>query len=734
VDELAQFKQTYFQECEELLADLEQHLLALQDGDTEVETLHATFRAIHSIKGGAGAFGFEQLVGFAHTFETTLDLMRDGRLALTEDLIGLSIRAGDIVADLVHAARDGTPVAPDHGADVLAALKAHSGEEGPPPSVEELGQDFDDLDFTPVRADEADELPPPPEPEPEPEAGPPPGTFGTWRILFTPHSELLRRANEPLLLIRELKTLGALRPVADLGRLPPLEEMDPEAAYLGWTMELETARGREEIEEAFEFAVGDCDLTIEAVGVEPAAPPPEPEPVEEIVVVPAPPAAPEGLKRETGATPPPSPSPPPPPSGGGPAPAKVSSIRVDLDKVDRLVNMVGELVITQAMLIQQSGELQTEDHPELMRGIEELSHHTRDLQESVMAIRAQPVKSVFQRVPRLVRETSMACGKKVRLVTSGENTEIDKTVIEQLGDPLTHMIRNAIDHGIESPEKRVAAGKPAEGTIHLSADHRGGRIVIEIEDDGQGIPRDKVLRKAIERGLVAPGAQLSEEEIDNLIFLPGFSTAEQVTSVSGRGVGMDVVRSNIQSLGGRVIVRSRPGKGSTFLLTLPLTLAVMDGMIVRVGSQSYVLPLANIIESLRPKPADLHRMVNGNDVLHIRGDYVQLVPMHRLFGIRDAIGDPSRALVVMAETEGDNRVGLVVDEILGQQQVVIKSLEENFDPVDGVAAATILGSGRVALILDVVGLKAMADRLTASHMRTERARIERIERLENLEF
>ncbi|MEO5337031.1 MAG: chemotaxis protein CheA [Magnetospirillum sp. WYHS-4] len=726
MDELAQFKQTYFQECEELLSDLEQHLMTMQDGNTEAETLHAAFRAIHSIKGGAGAFGFEQLVAFAHTFETTLDLMRDGRLAPSEEVVRVCIRGGDVLADLVRAAQSGSPMPADHGADVLAALKALAGGGA---DSGELGQDFDEIDFTPVPADETGAPAPSaaPEPEPEPAAK---TAFTTYRILFTPHTELLRRANEPLLLIRELKTLGAIRPVPDLGRLPALDDLDPEAAYIGWTIELETSRDKADVEEVFEFAAGDCDLTIEAVGDS------EPPAAEEVVVVPAPPAAPEGLRREA---PPPRPAPPPPHpevehAGTGPAgpagAARASSIRVDLDKVDRLVNMVGELVITQAMLIQQSGGLATEEHPELMRGIEELSHHTRDLQESVMAIRAQPVKSVFQRIPRLVRETALACGKKVRLVTSGENTEIDKTVIEQLGDPLTHMIRNAVDHGIETPERRIAAGKPGEGTIHLSADHRGGRIVIEIDDDGQGIPRDKVLKKAVERGLVSPGVQLTEEEIDNLIFLPGFSTAEQVTSVSGRGVGMDVVRRNIQNLGGRVIVRSRPGHGSTFLLTLPLTLAVMDGMIVRAGSHSYVLPLANIIESLRPKPAELHRMVNGNDVLSIRGDYVQLIPLHRLFNIRDAERDPSRALVVMVETEGDHRVGLVVDEILGQQQVVIKSLEDNFDPVEGVAAATILGSGRVALILDVVGLKVMADRLTAVHMRHERTRIEHVETLE----
>ena len=405
------------------------------------------------------------------------------------------------------------------------------------------------------------------------------------------------------------------------------------------------------------------------------------------------------------------PRPPLPASAGGPV--HTASIRVDLDKVDRLVNMVGELVITQAMLGQQASGFSVESHPELIQGLQELSHHTRELQESVMAIRAQPVKALFSKAPRLVRDLSAKLNKQARLVMSGENTEVDKTVIEQLSDPLTHLIRNALDHGLETPEERIAVGKPAEGTIHLAAEHRSGRIIIEITDDGRGIDRKRVLEKAMERGLVERGQTLTDEQTDMLIFAPGFSTASAVSDVSGRGVGMDVVRKNIQDVGGRVVVQSTPGAGSRFILSLPLTLAVMDGMLVAIGGQRYVLPLTNIVESLRPAAHQARALVDVGDVLTLRGEYIRLIPLHRLFGIGNAITDPTRGLVVVVETEGGDRVGLLVDELLGQQQVVIKSLDANFRPVEGISAATILGDGRVALILDVGAIRVMGERLTA---------------------
>jgi two-component system chemotaxis sensor kinase CheA len=385
-------------------------------------------------------------------------------------------------------------------------------------------------------------------------------------------------------------------------------------------------------------------------------------------------------------------------------PAATMSVRVDVEKVDRLVNLVGELVINQAMLIQLGGALPPDMCPGLINGLETLSQHLRELQEGVMAIRTQPVKSVFSRMPRLVRELSAQLGKEARLYITGEGTEIDKTVIEQLADPLTHLLRNAIDHGIEKPEIRVAQGKPPQGSIHLSAEHRSGRIVIEVSDDGRGIDRERVLARARQRGLVAADDTPSEETIDNLIFLPGFSTAEVVSNVSGRGVGMDVVRRNIQALGGRISLQSRFGAGSRFLLSLPLTLAIMDGMIVAVGRESYIVPLTNIVESLRPRRQDIHAVAGCGNVVAIRGEYVPLLYLAAHLGVPGAVTDAALGIVVVVENEGAGQVGLVVDELVGQQQVVVKSLEANYGDVEGIGGATILGNGRVALILDVAGL------------------------------
>jgi len=388
------------------------------------------------------------------------------------------------------------------------------------------------------------------------------------------------------------------------------------------------------------------------------------------------------------------------------------TIRVDLERVDRLINAVGELVIQQAMLAQRVTESGLTRSSDIGLGLEDLELLTREIQDSVMAIRAQPVKSVFQRMPRLVREAAEATGKKVKLVTSGEDTEVDKTVVERLAEPITHMLRNAIDHGLEGPEDRLAAGKPAEGTVRLAALHRSGRIVIEISDDGKGINRPRVKGIAVERGLIAEDAVLSDDEVDNLIFLPGFSTATEVSDLSGRGVGMDVVRRSIQSLGGRISISSVPGKGSTFTLSLPLTLAVLDGMVVGAGEQTLVAPLAAIVESLTPNEADIHYVGGVDPVLRFREAFVPLVDVGLAMGFRDDPTALKGGVVMIVETESGQRAALLVDAIHGQRQVVIKSLESNYRHVEGVAAATILGDGRVALILDVDAL------VTAKRSRT----------------
>ncbi len=396
-------------------------------------------------------------------------------------------------------------------------------------------------------------------------------------------------------------------------------------------------------------------------------------------------------------------------SRGAVAPSAATTIRVELEKIDRVVNMVGEIVIAQAMLGQVVQDLPPEIMSRVAQRIEDVFHHTRELKNSVMSMRAQPVKTVFQRMTRLVRELATKTAKKVQLEMQGENTEVDKTVIERLSDPITHIIRNSIDHGIESPAVRLAAGKKEAGTIRLSAEQRGGRIVIEITDDGAGINSERVLTKAREKGLVAADAVLNADEINNLIFLPGFSTAEVVSDLSGRGVGMDVVRRNIQDLGGRITLKSEPGRGMSIELALPLTLAVMDGMIVRVAQETYVMPISAIVECIRPASTDIRPLVGTCGALQIRGSIVPLVYLGDVFDVPGFVQEPVECTVIVIEGSDRARLGLVVDELLGHQQVVIKSIEENYGSVPGIAAATILGNGRVAFIVDIEKLPELLD-------------------------
>src|SRR5262245_8126134 len=672
MDEIAQLRQTYFQECDEVLSEFEGHLMALDEGRGNAETLRAAFRAIHSIKGGASAFGYRRLVNFAHALETLLDKLRSGTATLTADTISLLLRAADIVADLVRAAQSGGELMEKHEGAVLDALvlRADAGAEAIAPNA---ASTVSSVNLTPA-----------------------PAGKHHYRISFNPRADLFQRGVEPQLMIAELRQTGSLAVMADADSVPTIEDFDPKRSYLRWTFELETATPAETVSETLSFVADEDELTIvnldEAVGngagQQPAAASPNGDPGNAGGGL-APSAADTSSKTATA-------------SGGETSGAPVvNSIRVDLHKLDTLVNLVGELVISQAMLNEQLSLVPTDKFPGLIRGVQELSQHARNLQESVMSMRAQPVKLVFARLPRLVREVAAETGKRVRLVMNGEDTEIDKTVIEHLHDPLTHMIRNAIDHGVETPEERAAMGKPPEGVIRVSASHTGGKIVIQLADDGRGINRQKVLARAIEKSIVTRDQQLNDEQVDNLIFAPGLTTATTVSNISGRGVGMDIVRRNIQRLGGRITIRSTPGIESIFYLSLPLTLAVLDGMVVRVGGETYVVPLSNMVETLRPQPGQVRTLVGGGDVLSLRGEYVPMVYLHRKFGVSQANTDISKALVMLVETDASMRIGLVVDEIVGQQQVVIKSLESNYDAITGIGGATILGNGRVALIVDV---------------------------------
>ena len=714
MDPMAAIRETFFQECEEQLAELESGLLAIEAGDSDPETVNAVFRAVHSVKGGAGAFSLEDLVRFAHVFETALDHVRAGRLPATPEILKVLLRAADILADLVRAAREGTKVDEVRSgalADELRALDPNGGAD------EE--DDLSDLNFQPILVqldglDDDDELELLPDP------------LHVFRIKFKPQPSLYAKANEAALVLRDLRELGALTVKCDASDLPLLTEIDPEGAYLNWDMELTTDKNEAAIRDVFEFVVWDCDLEIicqDATGPESSSDVDADADADVAALLarvrasvetdgePASPNMAEAADAASGTLDAPRAAaqvvPLPVKQTAAKAAAEAESksasptIRVDLDRVDRLINLVGELVINQAMLSQRVQEAGLARASAVAVGLDELEQLTREIQDSVMAIRAQPVKSVFQRMPRLVREIAAVTGKSVRLATEGEATEVDKTVIERLADPLTHMIRNAIDHGLEVPEKRIAAGKPEEGLVRLSALHRSGRIVIEVSDDGAGINRPRVRAIAVEKGLIAIDAQLSDDEIDNLIFLPGFSTASEISDISGRGVGMDVVKRSIQALGGRISIASRPGHGSTFTMSLPLTLAVLDGMVVTVAQQTLVVPLTAIVETLQPKAADVHGLGGNARVISIRNKFTPLIDIGRELSYRSSAADPLASVALLVETEGGGRSALLVDAIQGQRQVVIKSLEANYQHVPGIAAATILGDGRVALILDV---------------------------------
>jgi two-component system chemotaxis sensor kinase CheA len=495
--------------------------------------------------------------------------------------------------------------------------------------------------------------------------------FRLYRIDFRPNPQIFERGMDPLQVLRGVAEAGELVEVtADLSGLPPLAEMDPERCCLAWTIKARAA-GREELEDIFEFIREESLVQIAEL------PDPQPDAV--------------------------SPSSSPPIGGEGRVRGEAPTLRVATEKVDRLINLVGELVISQSMVSDLASSFSPEKLPRLQEAVAQVERHTRELQERVMAVRMVPVGSLFSRFHRLVRDLAARSGKEISLQISGEETELDKAVIELMADPLTHLIRNAADHGVEPPETRTARGKPAQGVIHLSAFQEGGRIVLEVEDDGRGLDRERIVRKAVAEGLVDGAADLSDEEVWALIFRPGFSTSEEVSEVSGRGVGMDVVRKNVESLGGSISVRTRGGHGTRFTIRLPLTLAILEGQCLQVGEQVFILPLVAITESIQPRRGDVKLVVGRGEAVHLRGEFIPVLRLHSLFGIAPRSHDAAGGLLVIVESEG-RKAALLVDDLLEQQQVVLKSLETNFRKVEGIAAATILGDGRVALILDVPGL------------------------------
>ena len=723
--DLDAIQQMFFQESEEGLQALESCFALCREAADDAETINTIFRAVHSIKGGAGAFGHEHLQDFAHHYESVLDQLRNGTLTMTPALLDVLLAAFDTLSDHVAAAR-GERGTPDDAA-VLAALAGVGGSQET--AAEPVAVAAAAVATPTAPADDFDALlgllePSAPAAAPQDDfdalmsllaPGGAPSPTPAWHLTVRPSGDAFANGGEPLLLLRELVRMGGSEIVLDGSALPPIEELDASRSYLGWSLEMPAEVAKEDIEAVFEFVDGwqvaiasgeappaETPLPVasdapQAIATAPAPAPASPPPS---VAVPAPVAAPEPAASR--------PSPAPAATGGeNNAAAASATIRVELDKLDRLVNLVGELVITQAMLAQRLSEHGLTGSSELTS----LENLTRELQESAMSIRAQPMKTVFNRVPRIIRELEADTGKRVRLQLDGEMTEVDKTVVERIGEPLTHLIRNAVDHGIESPEERLAAGKSEDGVLRVGAEQRSGRIVITVADDGRGIDRARVRAKAIERGIVAPDAMLTDEEVDNLIFAPGFSTAEKVSNISGRGVGMDVVRRNVQALGGRIGVSSRFGSGASFTLSLPLTLAVLDGMIVKVGEQTFVVPLGNIVESLRAQPGQLSHLADDAAILDVRGTQLPVLPVGALLGL-SARADPDNTVMIVVDTDAGQAV-IMVDSIEDQRQVVVKSLEANYQAIPGVSGATILGDGRVALILDVEGVLAGARRRPA---------------------
>ncbi len=680
------FRASFFEECEELLEAMHDGFGKMLDGEADDETIHVIFRAVHSIKGGAGAFGLDALVAFAHHFETALDRVRAGKSDATEELLALFQHCGDHLSDLVGASREGKPVDAEQAAALSDQLDTIIGSvAGAADSVSEAAENF-----VPMMLDFGSFGVPAPMEMPAKATG--------FHIGFSAEPELFSSGNEPALLFRALDRFGKASISANLTEVPLLSRLDPTMSGIVWSIELETDAAEDVVRDVFDF-VSDCasidiaPLTSPTAAPVPTAILPAALPAFEV------PETPDAESADDGPMPLSKPS-----AAGAKAQASPQTIRVDFERVDKLINLVGELVIKEAMLSQAVGKLDLPTGNDVLQELDGLKQLAGEIQEGVMAIRAQPVKPLFQRMARTIRDASTMTGKRVRLVMKGESAEIDKTVLERLVDPLNHMIRNAVDHGLESPEKRKAAGKNPEGTVTLSAAHRSGRVVIEVSDDGAGINREKVRKLAEDKGLISPRAVLTAAEIDALLFLPGFSSKDEVSELSGRGVGLDVVRSEINSLGGRMSISSELGKGTVFSISLPLTLAVLEGMVIEVAGQTMVVPITAIQETLQPSTAQIHTIGSGSRVLSIRDGLVPLADLGAIFGFRETPVDLNDHVLLIIETETERRCALIVDRLQDQRQVVIKSLETNYAQVQGIAAATILGDGRIALIVDPEGI------------------------------
>jgi two-component system chemotaxis sensor kinase CheA len=700
--DLAQFHETFFAESNEALDSMEAALLKLSAGDADLDLVNTIFRVAHSIKGGSATFGFSDVAAFTHTLETLLDQMRGGKRHVDSGLVDTLLRSCDMMREMLAATQAKRPIDKERVAALHAEIELIMSTIGP--------------DGAAAAAAAAA--------APAPAALDPGDARSGWRIHFVPGPKLLRNGNDPLRLLRELANIAPCEVRVDAKWVPPLRELDPEECRLSWRVEVNGAVEETALRSVFDWVDGECDLNLEAFGpaadapVAAAAPAPTVSPTP--APVPAPPAAAPMPVEEHAPAAKVAAATPATPAASQAASGDGGSIRVSIEKVDELLNSVGELVITQSVLSQLAAPLEGRDAEELRSALGQLERHMRALQESVMRVRMLPISVVFNRFPRLVRDLGQKLGKKIELRLTGDSTELDKTVLEKIGDPLVHLVRNAMDHGIEMPEARIAAGKSAHGVIELNAYHKGGNVIVEVIDDGGGLKREKILSKARERGLVGPDEELSEERVYNLIFAPGFSTADVVSDLSGRGVGMDVVKRNINELGGHVQILSTPGKGSMVRIRLPLTLAILDGQLARVGSEVYVVPIVSIVETIQVRQEQVGSIAARAQVFRLRDDYLPIVRLYDLFGVEPQHTDLLDGLLMIVEADG-KRVGLFVDELMSQQQVVIKSLETNFRPVLGLAGATMLGDGRVALILDIPGVIARFQNKEAPGSAAQRA-------------
>lgn len=693
--DLGQFNQVFFEECAEHLAEMEQILVSLSDRGPDEEQLNAIFRAAHSIKGGAGIFGFQDMTIVTHVLESLLDRIRNQEIHFSTTMVDLFLEAGDVISMQLAGHRDGAVVRQE-AIDLIRGKLQQVIDSG---VVADSFSPPDSVDTTAVESAGEQCI----------------GNLGEIRhryeLEFKPDPDIFKRGVRLESLFAELEELGELTVVAELPANTDFGSFDPETCSSCWHLRLETTASEADIRDIFEFvadvdqlkvvdAAGhaaevECktiaDTTVASENLETICPEQSGKPADQALDLSAGRRAYDINELAPGAY-------------GRRTVEAESSIRVGVSKVDQLINQVGELVITQLMLAQTAASLDPVLHENLHRSLLQLERNTRDLQQSVMSIRLVPISIVFNRFPRMVRELAAKLGKQVELKTIGDTTELDKGLIEKISDPLTHLVRNCMDHALETPAARLAAGKDPGGTITLRASQAGGRVIIDVIDDGAGLNREKILAKAAERGIPASDA-MSDEEVWQLIFAPGFSTAEAVTDISGRGVGMDVVLRNVQAMSGKVNIMSNPGHGTRVTVSLPLTLAILDGLSVAVGDEKFIVPLNSIIESLQPAVESI-KTLNGINVVHVRGDYIPIIPLYELFNLPAHVTEPEKGILILIDVDGE-KGAVLVDALLDEHQVVIKSIETNYRKVDGTAGATILGDGRVALILDVHSLLQM---------------------------